>query len=254
MPEPIATDDRSDVEERARLAAIARRISSIAADVGGQNRLASLSGVPQSTVNRLCSQGSGHFDNVLRIALATNTNLHWIGTGEGPRRIDGVVDLAGSPPAVDAIGRAGRPDEAVVVGDFVYIPRYDVRAAAGAGGLVDRERFIGRIAMRADFIRGQGYSPAQLAACELGGDSMEPTLRDGELLMIDLRANAPTAEGIHLLRLGEVLLVKRLQVRPDGGLTIISDNEARYPRLVIEKDRLHEVSVIGRVVWHAGTL
>jgi hypothetical protein len=52
----------------------------------------------------------------------------------------------------------------------------------------------------------------------------------------------------HVIRLDDVLLVKRLEPGPAGTLRVISDNPA-YPRL---ERPLADVAVIGRVVWKGG--
>ena len=83
----------------------------------------------------------------------------------------------------------------------------------------------------------------------LRGTSMEPTLRDGDEILVD-RTPRPLRAGIHVIRLEDVLLVKRLEPGPGGTVRIISDNPA-YPRL---ERPLHEVELVGRVVWKGGRL
>ena len=78
---------------------------------------------------------------------------------------------------------------------------------------------------------------------------MEPTLRDGDEILVD-RTPRPLRAGIHVIRLDDVLLVKRLESGPGGTLRVISDNAA-YPRM----ERLaQDVELIGRVVWKGGRL
>lgn len=78
---------------------------------------------------------------------------------------------------------------------------------------------------------------------------MEPTLRDGDEILVD-RTARPMRAGIHVIRLDDMLLVKRLEPGPGGILRVISDNGA-YPR--IERPA-HEVEIVGRVVWKGGRL
>jgi hypothetical protein len=131
--------------------------------------------------------------------------------------------------------------------DWADIPRLPLGASAGPGTIaqdsapVDRLRFSGR------WLRQQGLEPGMLTVIEVEGDSMEPTLRDGDEILVD-RTPRPTRSGLHVVRLDDVLLVKRLEPGPAGTLRVISDNPA-YPR--IERP-LAEVAVIGRVVWKGG--
>ncbi len=88
-----------------------------------------------------------------------------------------------------------------------------------------------------------------LSAIEVEGDSMEPALRDGDEILVD-RTPRPLRAGIHVARVDDVLLVKRLERVGAGRLRLISDNPAYA---AVERD-LNEVEVIGRVVWKGGRL
>ena len=133
------------------------------------------------------------------------------------------------------------------VADWADIPRLPLGASAGPGTValdpapVDRLRFSGR------WLRQQGLEPAMLSVIEVEGDSMEPTLRDGDEILVD-RSPRPLRSGLHVIRLDDVLLVKRLEPGPAGAVHVISDNPA-YPRM--ERSR-GEVAVLGRVVWKGG--
>ena len=81
------------------------------------------------------------------------------------------------------------------------------------------------------------------------GRSMEPTLRDGDEILVD-RTPRAFREGVHVVRLGEALHVKLLQAVPPGRLRLISKNDAYEPVEVAMAD----VDVVGRVVWKGGRL
>lgn len=155
----------------------------------------------------------------------------------------------GAPPreTVLTVG-AGTPAASLTRGaDWADIPRLPLGASAGPGTIaqdfapVDRLRFSGR------WLRQQGLEPGMLSVIEVEGDSMEPTLRDGDEILVD-RTARPLRSGLHVIRLDDVLLVKRLEPGPAGTLRVISDNPA-YPRL---ERPLADVAVIGRVVWKGG--
>jgi phage repressor protein C with HTH and peptisase S24 domain len=78
---------------------------------------------------------------------------------------------------------------------------------------------------------------------------MEGTLRDGDEILVD-RSPRPLRDGIHVVRTGDALLVKRLDTSRPGLLALVSDNPAYRP---IELPP-EEVQVIGRVVWKSGRL
>ena len=133
--------------------------------------------------------------------------------------------------------------------DRIDVPRLDVDAAAGAGALAGEERAIGTFRFSAGWLRGQGLDPVMLSAIAVAGDSMEPTLRDGDEILVD-RAPRTWRDGVHVVRAGGSLLVKRLDLGRPGRIALISDNPA-YPPIELAPG---EVEVVGRVVWKSGRL
>ena len=101
-------------------------------------------------------------------------------------------------------------------------------------------------------LRGLSRHPDQLAWLDVAGDSMAPTLADGDPVIIDQSVVAVDREGVYVLTVGAELFVKRVRraVEPDGriALVLVSDNRA-YPDIEIGADSQEHVRVIGRVVW-----
>lgn len=133
------------------------------------------------------------------------------------------------------------------------IPVYDVRAAAGHGATLDDEQVVSRLAFRWDWLSKEGLKPKGLAAITAAGDSMEPTVPDGSVLLVDTEDDYPR-DGIYVLRLDGGLVVKRLQRLQDGLVRIKSDNSAYDPVDVnvtqfTEPPHTESFRIIGRVVW-----
>lgn len=144
-----------------------------------------------------------------------------------------------SPPA--ARGRGA---------DWVDVPRLALGASAGPGALSGEEAAIGAFRFSRRWLRGQGLDPARLSAIAVAGDSMEPTLRDGDEILVD-SAPRPLRDGIHVVRVGgDALLVKRIDTSRGGTIALRSDNAA-YPDIELAPD---EIDIIGRVVWKSGRL
>lgn len=133
--------------------------------------------------------------------------------------------------------------------EWVDIPRLGLDAPAGPGALGAEEQAIGAFRFSARWLRDQGLEPAMLSAIAVAGDSMEPLLRDGDEILVD-RSPRPLRDGIHVVRLGDARLVKRVQQVGAGRLHLISENDA-YPPVEASLD---EIDVIGRVVWKSGRL
>ncbi len=133
--------------------------------------------------------------------------------------------------------------------DLVLVPCLDAEASAGPGAVVDEDHVHARIAFRADWLRELvGGNPAGLSVIRVRGDSMAPTLNDGDEILVDRDDGADRLrDGIYVLRADDMLNVKRLACNPSGrGFEVRSDNPV-YPTWV-DCDP-ESVAIIGRVVW-----
>lgn len=134
---------------------------------------------------------------------------------------------------------------------YAYIPLYEVRAAAGHGTFVEQERAVDSLAFRQAWVRNElRADPSDLYLIKVDGESMEPVLRSGDVILVNHQDNSAQRDGIYVMRIDDALLVKRLQPLPDGRLRASSDNPA-YEPFDIERERMGDnaVSIIGRVVW-----
>lgn len=130
----------------------------------------------------------------------------------------------------------------------VVVPRLALGASAGAGSLHDDEQASGAFAFDSVWLRGLGVKADGLSIIRVDGESMAPTLSDGDDIMVD-RADAATRlrDGIYVLRLDDVLMVKRIALGPQRGrFSVLSDNP-HYPNWTDIDPAL--VDIVGRVVW-----
>lgn len=133
--------------------------------------------------------------------------------------------------------------------EYVSVPLYDVRASAGHGVAVHSEQIVNHLAFRHDWLRAQfGVSRPDIALIEVYGDSMSPTLSNGDLVLIDTRVERVVGSSVYVLQHDGHLLVKRIQQMMDGSLVIKSDNPAYSPETV-PAEQAGDVRVVGRVVW-----
>ncbi len=155
--------------------------------------------------------------------------------------------LLGGPE--DRAGRAvmARPDRAMS-GDYVLIPQLDIGASAGNGLEPGAESPLATLAFQSTWVRSVASGrPEALSVIQVEGDSMLPTLADGDNILVDTDDRERLRDGIYVLRTDDALLVKRLSVNPSTKrLTIRSDNDA-YPSW--DDCDPSGVAVIGRVVW-----
>lgn len=142
----------------------------------------------------------------------------------------------------------GAPEEAGGKHDKLkLVPKLAVGASAGAGALADGEALAGKVGFDEQWLRKLGVEPRNVSLIRVDGDSMQPALNDGDDIMVDKGAALkPLRDGIHVIRIDGVLMVKRLARAPGGRLSVLSDNPA-YPSWP-DRDPA-EVQVVGRVVW-----
>jgi len=117
---------------------------------------------------------------------------------------------------VDEVLLGKAPDAAVTSG-IRLIPKLAVGASAGAGAIHDGEALAGKIGFDEKWLRRMGLDPAKLSLIRVDGESMSPTLNHGDDIMVDNRAAAQAVrDGIHVIRLDDMLMVKRLAQGPRG--------------------------------------
>ncbi len=137
--------------------------------------------------------------------------------------------------------------------NWVDVPRLALGASAGPGALAEDDAPAGHLRFAAGWLRELGLTPGALSALTVAGDSMEPTLRDGDEILVARADSDPGGrlrDGIHVIRRDGVLQVKRLQFGP-GQASVISDNRAYPSDMGVP---LEEVEVLGRVVWKGGRI
>ena len=131
---------------------------------------------------------------------------------------------------------------------FLQVPRIDARASAGPGGLVEEDRIAGGEAVDPAVIRRLGALPANISIVAAQGDSMLPTIADGDELWVDRGNQKLTGKGgIFVLRMESALVVKRLECS-GRSIRVISDN----PQFATIE--CNSVDLVGRVVRLTRTL
>lgn len=133
---------------------------------------------------------------------------------------------------------------------WIAIPRLSLGASAGPGALAEDDAPVGHLGFSEGWLREMGLTPNVLTALSVAGDSMDPTLADGDEILV-ARADGRLRDGIHVIRRDGTLMVKRLLFVREGQVAVISDNKA-YPS--DHAVSLEEVEVLGRVVWKGGRI
>lgn len=132
--------------------------------------------------------------------------------------------------------------------ESVKIPIYEAEASAGHGCLNDTEAVESYLMIDRETIRGElQCNPDNLAIIRVRGDSMTPTIKPGEAVVIDKTVKTIVSDGLYVMRMAnDVIVVKRVQTLPKN-INIISDNKAYLP-YQIGFDDAEGLAVIGRVM------
>lgn len=131
---------------------------------------------------------------------------------------------------------------------MLLVPQLAVGASAGPGAAVDGEAIEAGFAFDPRWLRRLGADTRALSIISVEGDSMAPTLNDGDDILVD---GADTAarlrDGIYVLRMDDALMVKRVARLPVPGRISVKSDNALYPSWPdLAADA---VSLVGRVVW-----
>lgn len=136
----------------------------------------------------------------------------------------------------------------VIDSSFALIPRLAPDARASTNALNEGEDSAKLIGFRREWLKRQHIDPDAAFTFFARGDSMEPTIRDGDLLIGDSSVDEIIDNGIYAIVLNGLLMVKRVHMGLGGVITLISDN-AIYPKEVIPKDDQDAIKVSGRIMW-----
>ena len=131
--------------------------------------------------------------------------------------------------------------------NIIALPYYpDVKAAAGFGKKVPESATKESLYFDKRWLKAViGRNPENLSLIRAEGNSMEPTIKDGDLLFIDTSVKEILPNKIYIFKQEDDYRVKRLKTEFNGDIHILSDNPA-YPTEIINKDS----DIIGQVVWN----
>jgi hypothetical protein len=233
-----------------------------------QSQLAEKLGVRRAAITDAKRRKSIPAEWFLKLARLYQLNPVWLESGlgamhlggddTGPEALPGVSSAAGEAAAA-TYGRQSAPtmpapdaDLACHPDEFAFIPKVKAVPRMGPEGLETDGAVEGYYAFRQEWLRRKGQI-SQMRLLRVAGDSMEPTLRDGDAVLIDQSQKDIIYGKIYVLGIDDGILVKRLDKRP-GKLVLISDNRQDYPPVEVELDESANVRIVGRVIWMAREL
>nr|WP_321513671.1 helix-turn-helix transcriptional regulator [uncultured Pseudodesulfovibrio sp.] len=144
-----------------------------------------------------------------------------------------------------------RPEAAVAAVEedgtfYEEVPKVRARLCAGGGSFETEGMVEGYYSFRADWLKSRG-NPANMVLMEVIGNSMEPEIKEGDMVLIDQARSDVLSGGIYAVGVEDTVMVKRVERLP-GTLVLRSDN-TDYSPIHLSGDELDNVRVIGQVLW-----
>lgn len=202
------------------------------------------SGIGDSTLRRYLEGSMPGLDKLQAIAEAANVTLDWLVSERGPMRLE--EDFRGGPVSL-SLQEQKRMAE--VYEEWVWLPVLaDVSPSAGPGAIALSEQPTDFVAFNERWLRDQGITPSGAHILPIKGDSMEPTLRDGDVVIVDTTIDYVRDNAIYIIVYASNLLVKRVSLMRDGSITLVSDNP-RHPPELVPAAEVPELHIAGRVMW-----
>lgn len=213
--------------------------------------IASALGVDQSELLLNSAQSSSAASPVLSTADLVKQMLAKSGK-RIPEEARQRLLAAAEDPAVTNIAPVGatRPGQ---VGDEVWIAHYDVRAAMGGGQVAhDYPEMLQDVRVSPKHLRELGVEFAEHFHLKLvtgWGQSMAPTIKHRDPLLVDVSVREFVGDGIYLFSHGDMLYIKRLQIADEEHFEMISDNANHKDRAIRMDDTYIQARVL--LVWNA---
>lgn len=214
-----------------------------------QTGLAKLSKVSQGTISQLENGTSLETKKLPEIAKALGVTTEYLTDGkemvkDAMPSFEEFIIIGG-----DKAGQVPSPDE------YVMIPQYDVHGSCGTGAMIGDVAVKGGLVFKRDWVKGVSKNADNLATIYAQGDSMSPTINDGQVLLVDTTEIIPKTSKIYLVCIDGQLYIKRLINMIDKWV-MRSDNpdKTSYPDIDLSYERMAQIDIQGRVVWQGGLL
>lgn len=168
---------------------------------------------------------------IIKIADYFGVNLRWLITGEGPKR-----SVLGSDS------------------EMIQIPEYNVTFGCGEHDepTYDEIQEVQPVFYERSYLQKLGVKPQFCKRVRVQGDSMEPLIRDGDMVLIDCSGDPIVNNCVYAIAYDHTLKIKRL-IKQFNRLIIKSENPA-YPEEALSLEEAERVYIIGRVVERSGPI
>lgn len=192
-----------------------------------------------------------------KLGVTQGAVAHWLGGRREPDidTINKVLSIVGLPPL--SVGESQAPQEpgAPSEKDYALIPQYSAKGDCGDGYLNDHVEVNGGLAFKREWLARMKARPENLFVIYADGDSMEPYIFEGDVVLFDRSETQVRDRAVYAIRRPDGgISIKRIIQQLSGAWLIRSDNPDKlaYPDEPISESVLHEMPILGRVIWRGG--
>lgn len=220
------------------------RIAQRMKELGLQHKdLVAATGASKGTVtNWISGVNNPTGKRLILLAQALKTSENWLLTGNQTPEFTQVEPWDSNTPLDD---------------DEIEIPFFkDFSFACGGGSIGEAiANETRKLRMSKATLRNLSITKENAVAATAIGDSMSPTIKDGDTIHVDLGRKNIKDGKIFAICLGGLFYCKRLYNLPLGGVRIVSDNSTEFPEIHLNAQEVvdQQLEIIGWV-WQISSL
>ncbi len=209
-----------------------------ATPIGTQAGLATALGVHRSAITQAKNRDAVPHKWILALARRYELSPDWLEFGKGAPN---PATLAQKRPQAAVTRPLRQPSQ-----EMVHVPLVSATLCAGAGSFEVEEAVLAKHPFPYSFLSPMG-TPSAMVFMHVMGDSMEPFIQDGDMVLVDQAQHQPARQGVYAVGFEDAIYVKRLECA-QNAVQLLSDNP-EYAPIKIMGDELHSFRILGKVVW-----
>lgn len=215
-------------------------------DAGGAEFVAAQTGIPRRTLETyLSGQTEPKLSKIIALATCCSVDIQWLMLGVGAStEVSETSSEWADIVLLDSVlsdqrGRALNIDlqETAIL---ELLTRHSLPKTA----------ILTAIKYRIPSLEKYGLDPEQVLALRVAGDAMAPMINNIDTVLVDVQPSVMRADEVSVFRVGDQLLVRRLQFLPNGQAQLTAD-QPTYAPILFENKEAVESAWIGNVVWVA---
>lgn len=202
-------------------------------DIATQMDLARALGVNRSAITQAKNRDAVPQKWVLALSRMYGLSPDWIEFGTGKPKT----------PSIASSQIMTLPETQL---ETVMVPKVKATLCAGGGSFELEAVPVSEHPLPRAWLSRMGNANS-MVFMDVIGNSMEPGIRDGDMVLVDQSVAEPAPKSILAVGFEDAIYIKRLEKYP-GGFLMLSDN-SDYSPIRVAGDELQSFRIIGKVVW-----